>query len=156
MSDTAADYLADHYAGLKFDDIPDKHIQDAKILVRDYIGVALGGSLTDSARISARFAVETGGVAEARIIGHGGKVPAVHAAFANAIASHSIELDDVDILALFHFSPPVVSAALAVAEREGASGEAFIAAVAAGCEMMARASAATNPSLRDRGFHTTP
>jgi len=62
----------------------------------------------------------------------------------------------VDVLALFHFSPPVVSAALAVAERERSSGTEFIAAVAAGCEMMGRASAATNPSLRDRGFHTTP
>jgi len=156
MSETAAEFLADHYASLTFDHIPDKHIQDAKVLVRDYLGVALGGSLTDSARISARFAVETGGVAEARIIGHGGKVPAVHAAFANAIASHSIELDDVDILALFHFSPPVVSAALAVAEKVGATGKEFITAVVAGCEMMARASDATNFSLRDRGFHTTP
>ena len=36
------------------------------------------------------------------------------------------------------------------------SGADFITAVVAGCEMMARASAATNPSLRDRGYHTTP
>jgi 2-methylcitrate dehydratase PrpD len=124
--------------------------------VLDYLGVALAGSQTDSGRIAARFAVETGGRDEATLIGDGRSVPAVHGAFANAIASHSVELDDVDSLALFHFSPPVVSAALAVAEREQASGKEFIAAVAAGCEMMARASAATNPSLRDRGFHTTP
>ncbi len=37
---------------------------------------------------------------------------------ANAISSHSIELDDIDVLALFHFSPPVFSAALAAAERQ--------------------------------------
>ena len=156
MSETAAEILADHFAGLKAADIPTKHITDAKALVRDYIGVALGGSQTDSARVAARFAVETGGKPETTIIGHGGKVPAVHGALANAIASHSIELDDVDILALFHFSPPVVSAALAVAEREKSSGAEFIAAVVAGCEMMARASNATNFSLRNRGYHTTP
>jgi 2-methylcitrate dehydratase PrpD len=127
------------------------------VLVRDYLGVALGGSRTDSGKIAARFAVETGGTAEATLIGGSGeRVPAVHAAFANAIASHSIELDDVDILALFHFSPPVVSAALAAAERVGASGEDFILAVVAGCEMMARVSNATNPSLRNRAYHTTP
>src|SRR3989304_2135059 len=63
---------------------------------------------------------------------------------------------DVDVLALFHFSPPVVSAALATAERVKASGRDFIAAVVAGCEMMARLSEAVNPALRDRGFHTTP
>lgn len=156
MTETAAEILANHFTRLKLEAIPAKHVSDAKTLVQDYLGVALGGSRTDSARIAARFAVETGGTAEATIIGHGGRVPALHAALANAIASHSIELDDVDILALFHFSPPVVSAALAVAERERSSGREFIAAVVAGCEMMARASNATNFSLRDRGYHTTP
>src|SRR5580693_5640015 len=156
MHATAAERLADHFVRLQFADIPQKLIDDSTTLTLDYLGVALAGSQTDSGRIAARFAAETGGRAEATLIGDGRSVPAVHGAFANAIASHSVELDDVDSLALFHFSPPVVSAALAVAEREQASGKEFIAAVAAGCEMMARASAATNPSLRDRGFHTTP
>jgi 2-methylcitrate dehydratase PrpD len=156
VTETAAEILADHFVGLKAGSIPDKHMNDAKTLVRDYMGVAVGGSRTSSARIAARFAEDNGGKAEATLIGHGGKVPAVHAAFANAIASHSIELDDVDILALYHFSPPVVSAALAAAEASKSSGEEFVAAVVAGCEMMARVSNATNFSLRNRGFHSTP
>jgi 2-methylcitrate dehydratase PrpD len=156
MASTVSETLADHFVNLSFDRIPSTLVDDAKRLVLDYLGVALAGSQTDSGQVSRRFAVETGGHAEATLIGGGPRVPAVHAAFANAISSHSVELDDVDVLALFHFSPPVVSAALAMAERERSSGAEFIAAVAAGCEMMARASAATNPSLRDRGFHTTP
>ena len=156
MTETAAEILADHFVGLKAGSIPTRHMNDAKTLVRDYMGVAVGGSRTSSARIAARFAEENGGKAEATLIGHGGKVPAVHAAFANAIASHSIELDDVDILALYHFSPPVVSAALAAAEASRSTGEEFVAAVVAGCEMMARVSNATNFSLRNRGFHSTP
>ena len=153
---TPSDYLADHFTTVANRDLPPKLIADAKTLVADYLGVAIAGSQTDSGAIAARFANETGGKAEATLIGHAGRVPAVHAAFANAISSHSIELDDVDVLALFHFSPPIVSAALAVAEREKSSGEDFIAAVALGCEMMARLSEAANNSLRDRGFHTTP
>jgi 2-methylcitrate dehydratase PrpD len=156
MSATAAALLADHYVRLPFGDIPKTLVDDATMLTLDYLGVACAGSQTSSGRIAARFATDPGGRGESTLIGSGARVPAVHAAFANAIASHSVELDDVDVLALFHFSPPVVSAALAVAEREHASGQEFIAAVAAGCEMMARASAATNPSLRDRGYHTTP
>jgi 2-methylcitrate dehydratase PrpD len=156
MIPTASETLADHFVGLTVSDIPQKLIVDAKTLLLDYLGVALAGSQTDSGRIGNRFAAETGGGPEATLIGDGRRVPAVHAAMANAISSHSVELDDVDVLALFHFSPPVVSSALAVAERERASGQELIAAIAAGCEMMARASAATNPSLRDRGFHTTP
>jgi 2-methylcitrate dehydratase PrpD len=71
-------------------------------------------------------------------------------------ASHSIELDDIDVLALFHFSPPVVSVALAVAEAVGASGKDVLAAMASGCEVMERVSIAANNSLRDGAFHTTP
>jgi 2-methylcitrate dehydratase PrpD len=153
---TPSEVLADHFATISFAELPAKLISDSKTLVADYLGVGIAGSQTDSGAIAARFANETGGKPEAALIGHPGRVPAVHAAFANAISSHSIELDDVDVLALFHFSPPVVSAALAVAERQKSSGEEFIAAVALGCEMMARASAAANNSLRDRGYHTTP
>src|SRR4051794_28328637 len=156
MTETASEILADHFVGLTVSKIPPKLIDDAKTLLLDYLGVALAGSRTDSGRIGNRFAAETGGEPEATLIGDGRRVPALHAAMANAISSHSVELDDVDVLALFHFSPPVVSSALAVAEREHASGQELVAAIVAGCEMMARASAATNPSLRDRGFHTTP
>jgi 2-methylcitrate dehydratase PrpD len=37
-----------------------------------------------------------------------------------------------------------------------ANGSQLLTALAAGCEMMERASRASNPSLRNRGFHTTP
>src|SRR3990170_2072187 len=156
MDTTIGERLARHFAGLDYERIPPKNVADAKQLVLDYLGVAIAGSQTESGRIAREFAVKTGGVPEATLIPSGQRVPALHAAFANAIAAHSIELDDVDVLALFHFSPPVVSAALATAERVKASGRDFIAAVVAGCEMMARLSEAVNPALRDRGFHTTP
>lgn len=157
MTKTVSETLAEHFVNLRADAIPARNRRDAATLVRDYLGVAIGGSRTGSGRIARQFALDTGGKAEASLIGGGSaRVPAIHAAFANAIASHSIELDDVDVLALFHFSPPVVSAALAVAERVNATGIEFITAVVAGCDMMARASNATNFSLRNRGYHTTP
>jgi 2-methylcitrate dehydratase PrpD len=148
--------LANHFSTLELARIPAAKIKDGKRLLLDYIGVALAGSRTDTGRIAADFALELGGAAQSTLIGRGNKVPAVHAAFANAIASHSIELDDVDDEALFHYSPPVYSAALAAAELAGASGAEFLTAALAGCEMMNRLSRATNPALRDRGFHTTP
>jgi 2-methylcitrate dehydratase PrpD len=153
---TIGEQLARHFASLDYDRIPGDNRADAKRLVLDYLGVAIAGSQTESGRIAREFSAKTGGIPEATLISSPERVPAVHAAFANAIASHSVELDDVDVLALFHFSPPVVSAALATAERVSAGGRELITAVVAGCEMMARLSEAMNPSLRDRGFHTTP
>ena len=148
--------LAEHVSNLRFEDVPESLVAELKVLTLDYLGVALRGSTTDSARIVAGFQAEYGAARrEATIIGTGARVSAQAAAFANAVASHSIELDDVDELALFHFSPPVLSAALGAAEAGGVNGKAYLLAAAVGSEVMARVSSATNPAMRDRGFHST-
>lgn len=125
-------------------------------LLLDYLGVAVAGSKTESGRIAGDFACDMGGNGQASVIGRDARIPAVNAAFANAVAEHSLELDDVDEEALFHYGPPVVSAALAAGQQVGADGRTVLSALLAGCEMMSRLSRAANPSLRDRGFHTTP
>jgi len=78
-----------------------------------------------------------------------------NAAFANAISAHSIELDDTDALAYFHTAPPIVSSALAAAEWVNATGKDFLVGVTIGSDFVNRISRTTNPSLRERGFHTT-
>lgn len=153
---TASVALAEHFSRLTWEDIPRHQLDQLKRFLFDYLGIAVRGSQTSSGRIVREFAAETGGVEQASLIGHDVRVPAVHAAFANAVAEHSIELDDIDELALFHYGPPVLSAALAVAQWQRSSGREFLVAVMAGCEAMARLSRATNNDLRNRGFHTTP
>lgn len=149
--------LAEYVTNLKFEDIPQNVVEELKALVLDYLGVALRGSNTDSAKIAIEFQREYGTAKqESTLIGDGTKLTSQAAAFANAVSSHSIELDDVDDLALFHFSPPVLSAAFATAEATNASGKEFILAAALGCDIMQRLSNAMNPMLRDRGYHTTP
>jgi 2-methylcitrate dehydratase PrpD len=156
QKETYAQQLAGRFAALTFNDIDADSRTAVKKLLMDYLGVALAGSQSESGRVARRFAKEHGAKPQARLIGDSARVDITAAAFANAISSHSIELDDIDVLALFHFSPPVFSAALATAEYAGANGKQLLTALAAGCEMMERASKATNPSLRNRGYHTTP
>jgi len=153
---TIAETLADHFHRFQSGSITDATRTAVKRLLLDYLGVGVGGSQTGSGRVAREFAVTVGGGPAVTLIGDARRASSVHAAFANAISSHSVELDDIDVLALFHFSPPVYSAALAVAEAVGASGEALLRALAAGCEMMERVSRGSNPSLRNRGYHTTP
>jgi 2-methylcitrate dehydratase PrpD len=156
MPTTLSEQLADHYASFGPAELSDDSRKAVKRLLLDYLGVAVAGSQTGSGEVARRFAQLSGGHTEATLIGDGARVPAMQAAFANAISSHSVELDDIDVLALFHFSPPVYSAALATAERQKADGKTLLAALAAGCEMMERVSKAANNSLRNRGYHTTP
>ncbi len=156
MATTIATQLAHHFHKFEFRQLPDASRIAVKRLLLDYLGVAIAGSQTESGHAARMFA-QCGGVkAESTLIGDSVRVPAALAAFANAISSHSIELDDIDVIALFHFSPPVFSAALAIAEQQSASGKQLLIALAAGCEMMERVSRAANSSLRNRGFHTTP
>ena len=156
MTTTIAAQLANHFHQFDYRKLPQASQAAVKRLLLDYLGVALAGSQTESGRVARAFAQSSGGKAEASLIGDSVRVPAAQAAFANAISSHSIELDDIDVLALFHFSPPVFSAGLATAEKLGAHGKQLLVALAVGCEMMERMSKAANSSLRNRGFHTTP
>jgi 2-methylcitrate dehydratase PrpD len=156
MSQTLAQQLAQRFAKLSYNDLTPESRHAVKRLLLDYTGVALAGSQSESGVIARRFARGHGGKSESRLIGDSGKSSMTATAFANAISSHSIELDDIDVLALFHFSPPVYSSALAVADAKRASGKQLIAALASGCEMMERVSRAANNSLRNRAFHTTP
>lgn len=153
---TYAEKLAARYARLKYADLPENTRHGVKRLLMDYLGVAVGGSRTESGEVARAFAVDQGGKGPCHVVGDKARVSMTSAAFANAISSHSLELDDIDVLALFHFSPPVYSAAIAAAEAAEASGRDLVVALAAGCEMMERASRAANPSMRNRGYHTTP
>jgi 2-methylcitrate dehydratase PrpD len=153
---TIAETLADHFHAFQGGRITDATGKAVKRLLLDYLGVGVGGSQTGSGRAAREFAVAVGGQPSVTLIGDTRRGASVNAALANAISSHSVELDDIDVLALFHFSPPVYSAALAVAEAVGASGRELLQALAAGCEMMERVSRGANSSLRNRGYHTTP
>jgi 2-methylcitrate dehydratase PrpD len=153
---TVTQEVAMHIADLTYDKIPARNLNDMKTLLLDYLGVALAGSKSETGRIASEFSQEAGEKAQSSVIGYNLKASASTVAFCNAISSHSIEMDDVDPLAYFHYAPPVFSSALAVAEWQKASGKSLLTALLGGCEVMARLSNVTNPALRDRGFHTTP
>jgi len=152
---TLSEKVAEYFNQLTFRHIPDETMTDIKRLILDYLGVACRGSSTLSGRIAIEYVAKQKTQPFTTIIGSEHKSIPMLSAFANAISSHSIELDDVDETALYHFSPSIVSAAIASGEMGDASGKEFLTAVYAGCEITARLSNAMNPSLRNRGFHTT-
>jgi 2-methylcitrate dehydratase PrpD len=84
----------------------------------------------------------------------GGRSSASGAALANGVASHILEFDDIHKTSTVHAAAPVISAALAVAEREHADGRAFLLAVTLGYEAALRIGEAVNPS-HYRYWHPT-
>ena len=121
--------------------------------VLDWLGSALAGSIEPPARIAQRIAAGFGTSGEATVFG-APRGSAAAAAFANGVASHILELDDIHKGSTVHGAAPIIPAALAVAEREHASGAAFLAAVTVGYETAFRIGEAVNPS-HYRFWHPT-
>ena len=86
---------------------------------------------------AARYAAQAGGPAEARIYATGKRVSAVNAALANGAAGHGEEVDGAHVVG-GHPGACIVHAAMAVAERQRATGAEYLNAVVLGFDVGVR------------------
>jgi 2-methylcitrate dehydratase PrpD len=145
--------LADFLADTTYGDLPAPVVDECYRATLDWLGSALAGALEPPARMAQNVARGLGFATEATVLG-AAPASAAAAALANGVASHILELDDVHKGSTLHAAAPVISAALAVAEREHARGHAFTLAVALGYEAALRVGEAVNPS-HYRFWHPT-
>ncbi|VWX61216.1 conserved hypothetical protein [Burkholderiales bacterium 8X] len=147
--------LAAFVASLRARDLPSPTRDVLAKAVVDAIGCGLYGLTTPWGRTMREFAAEQGGPPEAGLWGASQRVSVGHSVLASGTAIHSFDFDDHS-RAKIHPGAIVVPVALALAEREGASGSVVLAAIAAGYETMNRVSQAANPGrARMRGWHLT-
>jgi 2-methylcitrate dehydratase PrpD len=146
-------HLAEVMATTQPGDLPAETFVHAGRAVLDWLGSALAGALEPPAQMARRVALRMGKSDEAMMFA-GGRAAAGAAAFANGVASHILELDDIHKGSTVHAAAPIIPAALAVAEREHANGRAFLAAVTLGYEAAFRVGEAVNPS-HYRYWHPT-
>ena len=125
-------------AALDYEGLPHEVRARARLALLDWVGSAWVGADSDSARKVGRLVSELGGAAESTIVGHGARHPALHAALLNGVQAAVYEVDDVHLDCRIHPGLPVISAAFALAEREGADGRRLIEAIVAGYEVIVR------------------
>jgi 2-methylcitrate dehydratase PrpD len=125
-------------------------------LLRDYLGVTLGG-VPEPSSIAARSGVaRLGASGSATVIGTRTTLSPAHAALVNGAAAHALEMDDTHQGGSIHLGASVFSAALAAAELHVASGARVLRAAVAGYEVAARLAMALHPGAHyARGFHPT-
>lgn len=92
---------------------------------------------------------------QSSIFMQGKKYPAHIAAFLNAIYAHGAELDDGNKKAMGHIGTHVIPAVFALAEKIQTSCDEVLLALAVGYEAYIRISAAAQPGMVQRGFHST-
>lgn len=148
--------IASWIAHLRHADLPPRTREVVRCAILDTLGCGVYGYVTPWANMLLAWARDGGGKAEATVWGDGApSLRAADAALVNGTSAHAFELDDYHNAKL-HPGAVVVPAAIAMAEKLGASGEQLVTAIAAGYETMIRSSLALNPSAaRLRGWHLT-
>jgi 2-methylcitrate dehydratase PrpD len=144
--------------------MPPDVVQQAKRCLVDGFGVILAGSTVKGSAIVRDYVKTVGAKKEATAVGAGGfMTSAAHAALVNAASGHAMDYDDTQLSTtpdrtfglLTHPTVPALAAALAVAERQRASGAAFLEAFLVGFEVECKIAEAIDPEHYNRGFHST-
>ncbi len=135
--------------------LPDSARAVAGLSIRDWSAVMLAGLDEPVSGMVRRLAEEEGGAPAATVFGLDDKHPARAAALANGAASHALDYDDTHFAYVGHPSVAVFPAALAVAEKTGASGADLLAAFLVGAETACRVGRFLGSSHYQHGFHQT-
>ena len=147
--------LAERASAVSYDELPEPVRELTRQCVLDYYGVALAGADDPLAAILLDELAEAGGAAQASVIGHKAKLPALSAALVNGAIGHALDYDDVNLAMPGHPSVAILPGLVALAEQRRASGKDVIAAFVAGYETACRIGMALRPGHYDRGFHAT-
>jgi 2-methylcitrate dehydratase PrpD len=147
----------------RYKNIPSEVIRLALGFVLDGLGVTLAGSTEKGSRILQAYLRQFAGRPEATVIGGGFMAPQAKAGLANGAAGHAMDYDDTQLSTskeavyglLTHPTVPILSAVLAVGEKERVAGKDFLLAYILGVEVECRIADAINPRHYQAGFHST-
>ncbi|MGL4440831.1 MAG: MmgE/PrpD family protein [Bosea sp. (in: a-proteobacteria)] len=134
---------------------PDEALAVVRLSLMDWAAVSLAGLAEPVAGMLRGLVAEEAGAAQATAFGLSQKVPARAAALANGTLSHALDYDDTHFAYVGHPSVAVFPAALAMAERQGASGAAFMEAALCGMEAACRIGHWLGTAHYNHGFHQT-
>jgi 2-methylcitrate dehydratase PrpD len=150
--ETAA--LAEFVAQTTADDVPESAFEDARVAVRDYLGVAVYGAHHGvGERIAGHVAATMPGDG-ATVVARGAASP-TGAALANGTFGHAVDYDDTFESIVIHPTSPVFAAGLAAVEHAGGDADDLLTADVVGCEVAFRVGHATYPSHYENGWHST-
>ena len=144
--------LAQYMADARQQSLPPEVALAAKHRILDSLGAIVSGARLRAGEMAIRYSRLQGGTPEAFVLATDLKTSAVNAALANGMFGHADETDDFEPVTKSHPGCSVVSAALAIAEREGSSGEELLRAVVLGYDLCCRFLLALGPDLV-RGGH---
>jgi len=149
--------LSRYVSRLGYRDLPSDVAAYTKLLVLDHLASAMAGYKVNKVFNRAVWEVigGMGGKPESTVLFGGGRLPAAHAGFINAVYGHGADIDDGNRTATGHPGSAIIPAVLSLAEAHGLCGQDAIAAIVAGYDVYVRLGNIMLPSHFLRGFHST-
>jgi 2-methylcitrate dehydratase len=137
--------------GLRFEDLPEDAVREAKRYLLDSLGCALGGYQQHDVSIALEVLDEVAGSGPATVLGDGRKADVVSASLANALMVRVMDYNDIYWKQDPSHPSDIIPAALACGERSGKGGRELIVGIVLGHEFEMRlCEAACSTSTRRR------
>lgn len=149
---------------LSYSALPEEALRIGRRCILDGLGQFAGGVDTKPVRLIAEDVAETGGKAEARLLGHRVMVPAPLAARVLGTAGHAMDWDDTQATndprhtygLLTHPTVPPLAVAVVLAQAlRPVTGKAFMTAFQAGFEVECKIAEWMLPDAYRRGLHAS-
>jgi 2-methylcitrate dehydratase PrpD len=136
-------------------ELPTQVVAKAKLHILDTIAAMLSGSAMNVGRRAIEYIRQAGAAGHATIVGSSLLASVPDAALANGMMGHADETDDSHLHGRFHPGCGIIPAALAMAERQQASGAEFLRAVVLGYDVGARINLSLGLDRTAPGRHST-
>ncbi len=151
--DTISRKIARFALDLKYRDLPDDVVYEAKRFLFDSIGCAFGALNTKDVSSIYRIYKVMGGIPEATVIGLGDVFPAVNTTLINSLMVRALDFNDIYWKEDPSHPSDLIPAALAVGELNNCSTEDLIVAIVLAYEFEQRLCEFAVPGIRERKWH---
>jgi len=153
MEKSVSRTIAEFAVNLKYEDLPDKVVNEVKRYLYDSVGCAYGGYHTRDVNILRDIYREMGGLPQATLFGFGDKIPAVNATLVNSLMIRALDFNDIYWKEDPSHPSDLIPAAVCTAEMAGASMKDVIVAIVLAYEFEQRLCEFAVPGVRERKWH---
>ncbi|MGF1687436.1 MmgE/PrpD family protein [Photobacterium japonica] len=148
--------LAQWCCDLQLNAIPAEALDVAQTAMIDYFAVTIPGSEMPVSKNIQAFVANRVTHGPCRILGTEQTASMAYAAYANGVASHALDFDDVSWATIGHPTVTIAPAVLAAAEQENVMGDEALLAYVTAIEGQHKIARLLMPTLSEQGWHTTP
>lgn len=138
---------------LRFEQLSDAAVHEAKRYLLDSLGCALGGFRQHDVQIALAVLGEHAGPGPSTVIGSGRKMDPISASLLNALMVRVMDYNDIYWKQDPSHPSDIIPAALATGERAGKNGRDLIVGIVLAYEIEMRLCEAAFPGIRERGWH---